>query len=87
VTLCACGCSRSTRSERATFATDRCRWRTEKRRARAAGSERAEIEVTICAVCGQELVRDARTRRRRYHDGCRATARKLLRDARENRAA
>lgn len=86
MTLCACGCSRSASSPRSAYATNRCRWRTMKRRERAiAAAGSSDREIVTCTVCWRELVRDARTHSKRYHDECKPTAQKLLLDAREVR--
>lgn len=82
--LCACGCACSTRSPRSPYASDRCRWRSKKRRARASrATALSHLELVTCAVCGRDLVRDGRTRSKRYHDECRPTAKKLLQNERQ----
>ena len=74
---CACGCPRELVPGR-TYATDACAARVRKRRERAKQGP-AALEVHVCEVCGDALVRGPLERRKLYHDECRPEAQKILR--------
>ena len=89
--ICVCGCGRTVDPARIrknqrdlgrdphghpTYATDACGARVRQRRA----LHRVHpIEMVLCPVCNDFVVRTPRTRRRKYHPHCRATAKKALR--------